>query len=362
MDAEEAKRLLLAGGILILEQLPAGSEFGIDCTVQQIGEQFKGVKMIPPGLHLIHYSLADRHGQQSPKVGFFATFKAQSCVLRTIDADTEEPSEDSVDDQMRTKYSFANVPYFDRHLAPYALDTYRDWLQLTTFLDVDLVSDLQPLNGLIDSVRQQLPQQYRSDRTEGRQVDATERPDPFRCFRFTPLTDRFDRPTGCSAADLSTHSCDSSYTLTRMLEAGSERRLLGELQFAFVTFLLCHVYESFEQWKRLLRLLCHGRSLLSQRPSLYVQLIRVLHFQLQRVPPDLFVDIVEQDNFLFRCLRELFENVAELEPNELTQQLIRRSDAFKRHVTDEFGWDLDAELDDEAPAVLDQPQTDAKII
>lgn len=369
MDPEEAKRLLLAGGVLILEQLPVGSEFGIDCTVHQVGHQFKGVKMIPPGLHLVHYSLRDTHGQQSPKVGFFVMFEAGQVELRVIDPETEEPNDSLITTEMRNKYTFSNLPYFDRHLAPYALDTYRDWLQLTSHLNHDLVVCLQPRNRLIDSVRQQLAQQYRSDRRDGRQVDTTERVDPERCFRFTPLSDRFERPSNCSSAELSQHSFDSSYTLQQIangsaassssssameITADAERRFLGEFQFVFVAFLLCHVYEAFEQWKRWLRLFCHARSLIQRQPALFIQLIRVLHFQLQRVPSDLFVDIVDNDNFLYRCLHELFANVDTIESGQLDETLQRRCSAFKQHLIQQFGWDLDAELDDEAAVVVEQ--------
>lgn len=352
MDQEEAKRLVNAGGILILEQLPAGSEFGIDCSIHQIGNQFKGVKMIPPGIHLIHYSLIGSNGQQSPKIGFFASFQPQSIVLKVIDEQNEEPNEDLITNDLKAKYTFEHLPYFDRHLAPYDLNNYRDWLELCSFMDASTISRLQPRCGLIDSVRQELPQQYRSDRTEGRQIDRTEQLDPQRCFNFTEIKERFERPDNCSASEISRHARDSSYTLNKMVCLTSEREVIGELQFAFVTFLLCNVYESFEQWKRLLRLFCYADSLLSVKSNLFLDFIRVLHVQLKRVPSDVFTDIVDNDNFLYRCLQELTSNFANAAENQLDTRLVQHFEGFKRQVLAKYGWDLDQDLDDEAPVIV----------
>lgn len=42
MDNETAKRLLSEGAVFILENLPKGSEFGIDMNVYTVGEKFMG--------------------------------------------------------------------------------------------------------------------------------------------------------------------------------------------------------------------------------------------------------------------------------------------------------------------------------
>lgn len=79
--------------------------------------------------------------------------------------------------------------------------------------------------------------------------------------------------------------------------------LAGELQFAFVCFLLGNVYEAFEHWKRLLNLLCRSEATMVKHHSLYISLISVLYHQLGEIPADFFVDIVSQDNFLTSTLQ-----------------------------------------------------------
>lgn len=55
MDQEQAKILFEKGAIFILINFPTGSEFGIDYLSWTVGEKFRGVKMIPEGIHFIYY-------------------------------------------------------------------------------------------------------------------------------------------------------------------------------------------------------------------------------------------------------------------------------------------------------------------
>jgi AAR2 protein. len=55
IDQDLALRLLLEGATLLILDVPLGTEFGIDLKSWNTGKKFKGVKMIPPGLHYIYY-------------------------------------------------------------------------------------------------------------------------------------------------------------------------------------------------------------------------------------------------------------------------------------------------------------------
>lgn len=77
----------------------------------------------------------------------------------------------------------------------------------------------------------------------------------------------------------------------------------GELQFAFVCFLIGNVYDTFEHWKKLLNLLCRSEDAIAKHHSLFSNLISILYHQLSEIPADFFVDIVSQDNFLTSTLQ-----------------------------------------------------------
>ena len=50
MDREVARRLFEVGAAVVLLDVPVGTEVGIDMNSWNVGNKFKGIKMIPPGL------------------------------------------------------------------------------------------------------------------------------------------------------------------------------------------------------------------------------------------------------------------------------------------------------------------------
>jgi A1 cistron-splicing factor AAR2 len=55
IDQDTANQLFEAGAILVFLDVPQGTEFGIDYNSWEVGPKFKGVKMIPPGVHFVYY-------------------------------------------------------------------------------------------------------------------------------------------------------------------------------------------------------------------------------------------------------------------------------------------------------------------
>lgn len=55
MDPELAKYLVDHGGTLVVTRVPSGTDFGVDLKSWTTGDNFKGIKMIPPGFHFFHY-------------------------------------------------------------------------------------------------------------------------------------------------------------------------------------------------------------------------------------------------------------------------------------------------------------------
>lgn len=55
LSQDEAQILFRDGAILVFLDVPEGTEFGIDYNSWQTGPEFRGVKMIPPGIHFVYY-------------------------------------------------------------------------------------------------------------------------------------------------------------------------------------------------------------------------------------------------------------------------------------------------------------------
>lgn len=55
MDQDTAQTLFKEGAIFVFLDVPVGTEFGIDYNSWNVGPEFRGVKMIPAGLHFVYY-------------------------------------------------------------------------------------------------------------------------------------------------------------------------------------------------------------------------------------------------------------------------------------------------------------------
>ena len=73
LTPEEARRLVGAGSFILLLDIPAGTDLGVDYKTFTTAERFKGMKMVPPGLHFVFYSSSEF----SPRMGMF-------CVLQRL--------------------------------------------------------------------------------------------------------------------------------------------------------------------------------------------------------------------------------------------------------------------------------------
>lgn len=52
MEQEEARRKLEEGGVMLCMGVPQGTELHCDMAGLVVGPKFRGIKMLPPGLHL----------------------------------------------------------------------------------------------------------------------------------------------------------------------------------------------------------------------------------------------------------------------------------------------------------------------
>jgi A1 cistron-splicing factor AAR2 len=152
MDNETAKHLVENGATFILLDLPVNSEFGIDYNCWRVGEQFKGIKMIPPGIHYIYYSSVDgTNGQVScVRNGFFYDFKLKEVYAKKWDAKNECIDDTFVFSEDELLIFRKNQQNMDRFLGAYPYDQYKRWISLTNQMnDFKLIQRLSPISKVI---------------------------------------------------------------------------------------------------------------------------------------------------------------------------------------------------------------------
>ncbi|XP_076132072.1 protein AAR2 homolog isoform X2 [Alosa pseudoharengus] len=376
MDPEVARGLFEEGATLVLLDVPEGTELGIDYKSWQVGPRFRGIKMIPPGLHFLHYSSSNPKsmgGEIGPKMGLFLSLKPRELVLAHWDRNEEDldfSATQNVEEVERVK---AGLRELDPFLGPYPYDTLRKWVSLTDRVTQEVAEALQPLNGRVcafcdvvpelqlthtrDRAEQNLPRNDTAcqNMKEGldrlprmKQREGTE-------LRFSHIPKQI-YPPGATPAQITQCSMDLSYALSCLLEQHYPQQplnVLGELQFAFACFLLGNVYDAFEHWKSLLSVLCRSEEAMRTHKELFLGLISVLYHQLGEIPPDFFVDIVSQNNFLTTTLQDFFQFAT---GPGMDSTLRKRAEKFKVHLTKKFRWDFEADLDDCAPVVVELPE------
>lgn len=369
MDSETAKVLFKEGAVFILQDLPEGSEFGIDYNAWTVGPKFRGVKMIPPGIHFVYYSSSNAIGQTGMRTGFFYNFKQREVVVKKWDIRAEDINQEEIT-QEEYQRIVSNMQELDQYLGAYPYENYKKWVSQTSHITVPLLSRLKPECGTIYSVAQfesiasnsqsrLLAEQNKTEQMKSEEHSSKKEKDCLPNLKTIQGTEiRFSRipkrlyPEGSTPQQITKHSMDSSYRLQSVLSEcyqGHPTGILGEMQFAFICFLIGHVYDAFDQWKRLVHLLCTCEEELNNKPDLFIDMISVLYFQVHEIPEDFFVDIVSANNFLTTTLQQLFSNTESGNGNSKLQERARK---FKEHLTKKFKWDFSLEADEDDDPVI----------
>ncbi|XP_074698840.1 protein AAR2 homolog isoform X4 [Strix aluco] len=322
-EPELARQLFFEGAAVVVLGVPEGTEFGIDYSAWAVGPRFRGVKMIPPGVHFLHCSAGRAAGgrETGPRTGFFLSLQRREVRVLRWDAASEAVGEAAGEAAAFREH----LQEMDPFLGPYPYETLKKWVSLTSFISEAAMKKLQPESGQICAFSEVLPVaagRHTRDRAEQRlpPVDAECRslaegmarlpqmkPKAGTEIRFTELPKQ-TYPDGATPEEITRHSMDLSYALEKVINqryASRPLELLAELQFAFICFLIGNVYDAFEHWKRLLNILCRSEDAIGKYQDLYINLISVLYHQLSEIPADFFVDIVSQDNFLTSTLQIL---------------------------------------------------------
>ncbi|CAB3404407.1 unnamed protein product [Caenorhabditis bovis] len=340
------------GAFLLFLDFPEGSEFGIDYKSWKTGEKFRGLKMIPPGVHFVYCSI-----QSAPRIGFFHTFKSGEILVKKWNKKNEDFEDQLMtDENIREKKN--QLKNMDSSLAPYPYENYRSWYALTDFVTEQTVERVKPLKGRITAQAElvSLETSFMENSKDNEEMSCNPRVD-----REHPVRTRFVDQNGLPImkiregyeirfqeipqlrVDVNRIGIEHSDRLQRLIRAfnGDWKQILAEMQIAFVCFLMGQVFEGFEQWKRIIHLLCCCPNSFGKYDELFLSYVRVLFFQLKECPTDFFVDIVSKDNFLTTTLSMLFANIRD--SVHASENLKKKSQQFKAYLTKQFKWDFECE-------------------
>lgn len=356
MNDSTSAQLFDHGAFFILLDFEPGGEFGIDWNSWTTDEKFKGVKLIPPGVHFIYYCVKNtKSPEQSPRSGFFHSFKKKEVLIRRWDEEKGCPV--PVDSLTETNLQLPeNLKNLDNNLGAYPYESYKQWCGLSNFITGSLIDQLQPKSGRIDSVVNFTPDVDENNRTkidrEGLPIlhrDETDR------FGFADIGRRW-WPSDCTAQERTEYAQKSDWIFNHLKEERGVAALKGEFQFAYLTFILGQVMIGFDHWKQLLRIICHVEQ---PEVSFIASMSSILYFQMKTMPEDFMVDIVSSNNVVLQCLNRLFKNVHQY--GLVSESVKAKLSKFRAFCEKKFDWkfyedgESSEEDDDDRPVVVELP-------
>ncbi|KAI8804742.1 AAR2 protein-domain-containing protein [Cladochytrium replicatum] len=340
---------------LLLPDLPAGTELTVDAITWTTGERFKGLKFIPPGLHLVCYnSPGVQRREAGGRSGFFHDFQAREIVVKLWDAEAEDMYDDSHDPDQVERYRI-NVNDFIFGLGPYPLTPSDSLNYMGSSIAGSKVTDLYGLwtswtSHITPEVVKRVMKTRSSRTTTKLGTD----------FHFTNFDLRRSFPPGSAPSEVTKYSIDKSWLLEHLITDawdGSYTVVLGEIQLAFILTIVAFIQEGFERWKALLHLVCEcDDAIRSYFDSLYSELFDVVSCQLRDCPEDMF-EMDGERSFLEHCFRTLLSRIREHDQTDSAVQetamrkaqwkaFAERAEHFATVMENRFtGWKLHANFE-----------------
>ncbi|CAE7348047.1 Aar2 [Symbiodinium sp. CCMP2592] len=330
-----------------------------------------GVKLVPPGLHYVYSSPRASEDIGLARTGFFLFLKPKDVAVFRWDPEGEELVRPNPDEELRYADGVRSFD-FDRNLGPYPLELQEPWAELTRHATAELVQKVEPVSGRIRSKRAEYDAHAETKQeTEGKAQDqggedgagdqvmadsvqkVEEVIESNGSLFFSTIPKQMRKGRGQTAEETTKLHMDRTLQLEQMLAreySGNELAMLGELQLAYIAFLLGQNADGFDQWRGLLQLLCSCEEAAQRRTELYAELLRAFFAQMSQAPSDLFGDDLTKDNFLGNCTLSLLEICEEASP-----KLRKRCGKLRQLVEQKFGLSAQdlALLGEDAPEIVD---------
>jgi A1 cistron-splicing factor AAR2 len=324
-------------GVLLLLNCPKLMEFGIDNSSWTIGDKFMGIKHIPYGPHFIHYSTKDENYQF--KQGFFINVEDNDKIhIRKWNNEVADFITLKEEEFKNFSVGINNLD-FDAYLGNYPIDQISNWKDMTKFINKKVIERLEPIHKKYITNSKEYETNKNEEEIKGNIY-----------FTNIPLKKSY-LGSKLSPEELTEINLDKSAIFEELILKEYNREgsiILGEFQYAFVTFLLCEIYESFEQWRKIFILICSCKKNVMHRESFYCDFIEVIYHIFRNFPKDFFTDQITCDSFINKLLNDfIYTCEVSLDVNS---SLITRIKFFKKFLNEYF----DFEIKNEEERIIDK--------
>lgn len=263
-------------GTLWIQLLPLRSPeyiIGIDTAFFNVNHIFKGIKVIPPGIHLFHYLEGE-----SMRAGWWFEIKDGDILSIDWDCEQVEFRAKSVDlEKIAQEYPLL-VLYPENH---------ESWLALTKHIEksdvvevggafprtITTATPLKEENQVLEAtLKEKNPKQTFDDQST-KELN-------FSIINFKET----ERELPHSDAEVTRNALDRSWQLRQLFPLA--RRLLAEFQISFAVFLMLANLCSCTQWTLLLRLVLVSETFLRKNCDFSIHYLETLLHQLENIPEE----------------------------------------------------------------------------
>lgn len=372
---------------LVLLDMPSGVSITFDTLSFSSTLSFRGIKLIPEGIHLLTYGL-DK-SELGMRSGFFLLGKPGNVSAWKWDKETEQLRRIREDVEGPTLQE--RLQSLHPYLTPVPAqsdDVKTTWSDLTCYITVDMLNRILPKDWTYTSQTSST----NDDITD--QLSSLPSSKSEEILNFTSVNPKRTFNPHAIGRERTDQILDKSYYLGSLLEIlPDELSLLGEFQLSFLTVLCMNNFSGFEAWKNIFTVFCGCKAALKPRERLFRNFLIVLRHQFDMCSEETFNEVIVEGNFVAENLKvhrplqtwdfannfqSLNSSIDELDPKSSAlqfsfAQLIqllgakfnwdpiygppqKKDTVGKDPGFDENGWDR--EDGDYAPVVVDIPSDD----
>lgn len=277
LDAQ-ADTAQLSAAIVLLNS-PENLVVGLDYNAWRTGPKFMGIRSVPPGPHFLSWRPPDE--EETNVLGLFVYLERYQVLVRRWSSEADAFVE--VDDDEAERYSLAvSRRELDGNLGPYPMEYTVRWRELSRFISKATIDRIEPVKKFVMSATKEYSasdRRYAAKLTEAATSlepgdEKTHVAPTTLFFCDVPKSSIPARPT---PSEVTRYSVDRSSVLFKLIAtefSESWEELLGELQFAYICFLLGQNHEGFEHWRNLIVLLCSCDEAVTGFPELFENFLR----------------------------------------------------------------------------------------
>lgn len=288
---------------------------GIDTKFFNINQLLKGIKLIPNGIHFIHYSLPSQTTgsttsalETSIRYGRWIEC-CDHLIVFVWDSEAEKfDILDGKSEQESLNYSKHTMDVGDVYPFTIPYPENEDlWKSICNYVDIEVIQEFIPynsehysneINTITPSKEENMVLmekllQHQANRSNGSMDVQDQSHDELRYtiiqFLANRDTDKLPTKSPVPVEQISNDYLDKSWYINKLYGHDFEL-LLGELQVAFTLFIILGNFCSGLQWINILKLLLMGKSFMNSNKSFSLNFLKAFEAQLQVLPEEYIGD------------------------------------------------------------------------